>query len=1498
MTVAAGATLTLEPGVAVRFAAGTSLAIDGVLSALGSEAAPIVFGSAAASPQAGDWYSVDVRAGGSARLAHCEIAHAGRDISAALRILSSDVTVRDTTLRDSQGDGAHLAGAGLHPTLERVSAQNNGGAAVRQSEAGMAPVYKDLSCTGNGADGVVIASGWMTRDGVLDGAAMGAPFVADLAVLVPEGVTLTVTAGTSVLFRQGGRLGVSGTLSAEGTAAAPIAFGSAAASPQAGDWYSVYVDAGGSARLAHCEIAHAGRDRSAALRISSSDVTVRDTTLRDSQGDGAYLAGAGLRPTLERVSAQNNAGAAIWQSEAGMAPVYQDLSCSGNGADGVVIASGWMTRDGVLDGAAMGAPFIADLAVLVPEGVTLTVTAGTSLLFRQGGRLGVSGTLNAEGTAAAPIAFGSAAASPQAGDWYSVYVDAGGSARLAHCEIAHAGRDINAALRISSSDVTVRDTTLRDSQGDGAYLAGAGLRPTLERVSAQNNGGAAVRQGEPGMSPVYRSLTFSGNSPDAIAIEPGTMRSSATWDASAAGAELRLLGRVLVPVGQLLSLVAGTTIRCAAGAGVHVDGAMYALGSADKPVVLTGVGEAPGGWVGVGLGPGGAMILDHCELAGGGQDGGPMLSLGAAAIVRNCRILDSAGDGIATTGARQVISGNQISGNAFGLRNATPDTVVDARHNWWGHASGPAHPSNPFGQGDRVSDGVLFEPWLQAPGEWQTPPAEIVLSLGGPSRVSPGQTVEYAAFFLSQLQATIDDVVLVVALPGLASFVDATGGGIYWPELHQVFWRLGDLAPGATATVAARVRFPWGLPDGLADNALALLGSASMAGGDFDFGPYLTYQPTTITSESALDAAALAGERAAHPDLDRLLADAAAAGFTLLSASALVASDAHEVTSVALGRPGALQIVERDGDATLARTHTATSFELRDVGGGLRFDYATGSSSASGSWAASAGARALAHPPPEPELTVGDCMRNILVSTLAPHSGKRLVQESLQALDRPACMACWLIGDLETCSTCAAAAFPGSSLNPKIFAERFLIYYGTCLKDPNSRPCKQPERACTATPVPGGDVQVIEYPCVDGVYGVSRPVSTCAPQAKCTVGGKFGAECTPCPASGARRLPGAALLAARAQSCTADGACGCSAAETTVQQARDPNEKAGPEGDVLPGQLLEYTVACENVGQGQAFGVYIVDRLSPYLDETTLAVGGNGIFLPGTRDILWDIGELAAAGEAGSKGEVSFSVRARPGLPSGIVIANQAVVYFPSVPEETPTNTVVNVVQPLTAAPQRLTTTYGQPVSFTLTGQEASGLPLSYTITATPVGGELTGTPPQLTYTPAANFNGLDTLLFTVSNGVSESRPATVEIAVASSPADTTPPAVSWTYPEDGAAVSELGVTPIAGGAGGPSYVPALLVQMSEALDPATVGAATVTVRDASGGAVAASASFDAGANQVAVVLHERWRTTTYTVTLGTGIRDLAGNALAPQYVFSFEARPTFPLRHRLYSFP
>lgn len=56
------------------------------------------------------------------------------------------------------------------------------------------------------------------------------------------------------------------------------------------------------------------------------------------------------------------------------------------------------------------------------------------------------------------------------------------------------------------------------------------------------------------------------------------------------------------------------------------------------------------------------------------------------------------------------ISQSQLTGNtALAVDNKTPNTVINALGNWWGHASGPKEPvGNPSGQGDSISTGINY----------------------------------------------------------------------------------------------------------------------------------------------------------------------------------------------------------------------------------------------------------------------------------------------------------------------------------------------------------------------------------------------------------------------------------------------------------------------------------------------------------------------------------------------------------------------------------------------------------------------------------------------------------------------------------------------------------------------------------------------------------------------------------------------------------------------
>jgi len=80
--------------------------------------------------------------------------------------------------------------------------------------------------------------------------------------------------------------------------------------------------------------------------------------------------------------------------------------------------------------------------------------------------------------------------------------------------------------------------------------------------------------------------------------------------------------------------------------------------------------------------------------------------------------LSEADYGVYCVDSEFEITNNNIVGNhEYGVFNETPgDYTINAIENWWGHETGPYHPdSNPSGQGDMVSDGVTFDPWLDEP---------------------------------------------------------------------------------------------------------------------------------------------------------------------------------------------------------------------------------------------------------------------------------------------------------------------------------------------------------------------------------------------------------------------------------------------------------------------------------------------------------------------------------------------------------------------------------------------------------------------------------------------------------------------------------------------------------------------------------------------------------------------------------------------------------------
>jgi hypothetical protein len=89
-------------------------------------------------------------------------------------------------------------------------------------------------------------------------------------------------------------------------------------------------------------------------------------------------------------------------------------------------------------------------------------------------------------------------------------------------------------------------------------------------------------------------------------------------------------------------------------------------------------------------------------------------------------------------------------------------------------------------------------------------------------------------------------------------------------------------------------------------------------------------------------------------------------------------------------------------------------------------------------------------------------------------------------------------------------------------------------------------------------------------------------------------------------------------------------------------------------------------------------------------------------------------------------------------------------------------------------------VSFTLSGSDPDGDPLTFGIASSPTHGALSGTPPSVTYTPQSGYVGPDSFTFIVNDGIADSAPATVSIDVQPQTAYLVAAGSVWRYLDTG----------------------------------------------------------------------------------------------------------------------
>ena len=551
----AGVTLTINPGVTVKFATGSQLLVDyydkGALVANGTSSDPIVFTSNV-SATAGAWPGLrfgTIAGAPASSVSYATVEYAGSNFSgfggitihggspsfdhvtarvnqyAGIKIESGAPSITAGTIRDNGGYGIYLTGGGA--TLTDDTFTSNTSVAVSAPANTQLSGMTGLAATGNGTNGVEFRDGTIAANRTWKTCALPYIVTGNVYVQDASAPVLTIEAGNTVRFNNSGQITANyqnkGGIVAAGTSTAPILLTSNAASPAAGNWLGLYFGsyAGGPASsLSYTTIEYGGNgyNNRGGVTVYTQSPAFDHATIRNNAWGGVAVYGGSpsfidttfatnggpginvLNPatlTLARDTFTGNSGYAVTAAATTVFPDNSGLAASGNtGGNYLEIRAGTIGTSTTWPLSAIAYVVTGNLYVEGASSPILTIAAGNTIRFNNPGQIAVNnsakGGLQAIGTAAAPILFTSNG-TQSAGYWQGLWFGA-----------AAAGPQSNVAY------ATI------EYGGNGYYNRGGvtvtGLAPAFDHVTLRNNAVTGVMLNAGSAAITNSTITANGGS--------------------------------------------------------------------------------------------------------------------------------------------------------------------------------------------------------------------------------------------------------------------------------------------------------------------------------------------------------------------------------------------------------------------------------------------------------------------------------------------------------------------------------------------------------------------------------------------------------------------------------------------------------------------------------------------------------------------------------------------------------------------------------------------------------------------------------------------------------------------------------------------------------------------------------------------------------------------------------------------------------------------------
>lgn len=523
-------------------------------------------------------------------------------------------------------------------------------------------------------------------------------YAASKTPTIAAGVTLTLSPGVTILFAEDTKILVDGdrTLLAEGTAQEPICMTGDKATR--GWWQGlVFGHNETSSKLAHVTIEYAGSTKSdstnAAIKASTDSsglaLSITNTTVRESQGYGLYLGGSSqLEAFSKNTFTKNTLGPAYVDSEtAGLLDSTSDYT--GNDVDEVTVSSYSLSKNATWK--SLGVPYHLIGASGMNVEVPWTVEAPNTVIMPSAVLINISGddaSLTAVGAADKPIVF--TGEKKERGFWEGLvfYGSMNAANKLDYVTVEYAGSTLsdstNAAVKTKGDShgvsLSITNTTIHESQGYGLYLIGSAQLPAFANNTFTKNTLGPVSVGSEAAHQLSVTSKYTGNDVDRVRVTGASVSKTVTW--ADLGVPYQLESGIHVTM--VWTLAPAVTLMMAKDTSISVDGddaGFHAVGTAVKPITITGLEKTAGYWHCITFGStlNSANSLEYATIEYGGSTGGGgekgMINLlsdshGVSASVKSCTIKDSARYGIYlglyAKYNNDIESGNTFSNNALG----------------------------------------------------------------------------------------------------------------------------------------------------------------------------------------------------------------------------------------------------------------------------------------------------------------------------------------------------------------------------------------------------------------------------------------------------------------------------------------------------------------------------------------------------------------------------------------------------------------------------------------------------------------------------------------------------------------------------------------------------------------------------------------------------------------------------------------------------------------